>query len=153
MRGANGADFVDGDDVGMIQRRSSLCFLNKAAHPRLISSDIGRQNLQRHLAIEVSVLRQIYLSHSTRAYLRDDDVVCERRVGGYRFAQGVMSVSFDFVLSRRTQLLLVLSAPFIRLWVLAFAKDSSAVAAVRTCGHNDRSMLQIVISSHVALLC
>src|SRR6266542_7083816 len=41
-RGATCADFVDGDDVGMIQRRSRLCFLNKAPHPRLISSDVVR---------------------------------------------------------------------------------------------------------------
>src|SRR5687768_6956099 len=60
-------DLVNRDDVGMIQRGSSLCFLNKAPHPRLISNDIGRQDLQRYFTIELCILCEIYLAHSALA--------------------------------------------------------------------------------------
>jgi hypothetical protein len=47
-----GLDFVNGDDVGVIQRRSGLRFLDKASPTVLIFEAIGGQNLDRHVAVE-----------------------------------------------------------------------------------------------------
>src|SRR6266404_6233806 len=49
-------DLMDGDNVGMIQRGSGLGLLHKALHPIRMSSNIGRQNLQRNAAIEFGIL-------------------------------------------------------------------------------------------------
>ena len=67
-------DFMNGDDVWMIQRGSSLGFLNKATHARLIGSNIGGQDLQSHSAIEFCVLREIDLTHSAFTDFRADFV-------------------------------------------------------------------------------
>jgi hypothetical protein len=60
-------DFVDRDDVGMVQARSGLGFLLEPLHAIGIGGRSIGQNLQRHFAIEPGVLRQIHLSHATRA--------------------------------------------------------------------------------------
>ena len=70
-------DLVDREDVGMIQRGSSFCFLHKAAHPILIGCKLGGQNLKRDFAIEFRVPGQIHLAHSTFTYLRADFVTSE----------------------------------------------------------------------------
>ncbi len=62
-------NFVDGDDVGMIQSGCSLRFLDEALHAILMSSNIRGQNLQRNFAIEFCILRQIHLAHPTLANL------------------------------------------------------------------------------------
>ena len=61
-------------DVWMVERRSSLSFLHKAPHALLFQSNIGRKNLQRDLAIQFRVLREINFAHPARAELRDDFV-------------------------------------------------------------------------------
>ena len=68
-------NFIDVSDVRMIERRRSFGFLDKPSHSILIRSQFSRQNLQRHLAFELRVLRQIHFAHSTFADLRDNTVM------------------------------------------------------------------------------
>ena len=55
----------------MIQRGNSPRFLQEATHA-VVASEIVRQNLQSDLAIELGVLGQVDLTHSTRAELGAD---------------------------------------------------------------------------------
>ena len=57
------ADFVDMCDVGVVERRRGFCFLRKSPHPLLIVRKLDRQNLQRNLAIQFGIQREIHLSH------------------------------------------------------------------------------------------
>ena len=72
-----GANFVNGENIRMIQSRGGLSFLNKALHAQLVGSYSLRQNLQGHLAIERGVLRQIHFTHSAFAQLRADFVAAK----------------------------------------------------------------------------
>ena len=68
----------------MIQRGSGLGLLHKPLHSIRVSSNVSGQNLQRNLAIEFGILRQIHLAHSALANLRADFVAAEsdaRRYG------------------------------------------------------------------------
>jgi hypothetical protein len=66
-RFAGPADLVDREDVRMIQCRGGPGFLHKPAQAVLVRRDFDRQNLQRDLAIERGVLRQVHLAHPARA--------------------------------------------------------------------------------------
>jgi hypothetical protein len=60
-------NLMDGRNVGMIERSRSFRFLNETAHAVLVCREVGGKNLQRNLAIEFCVLRQIHLAHPARA--------------------------------------------------------------------------------------
>src|SRR5262245_47849852 len=64
MRALADADFVNGDDVGMIERRSRLCLLLEAPHALGISRKLSRQELERYFAIEPRVERQMDFAHA-----------------------------------------------------------------------------------------
>src|SRR5438067_546640 len=70
-------DLMNGDDVGMIQGGSGLGLLDKALHSIRVSSNVSGQHLQRNLAIEFGVLRQIHLAHPALADLRADLIAAE----------------------------------------------------------------------------
>ena len=53
-----------GDDIGVIQRGDDLRLTLEALEPDRIVSDLGWQELQRDLALEASILRQVYVPHS-----------------------------------------------------------------------------------------
>jgi len=74
-------DLIDRDDVGMIQRRSGLGFLDEAAHAIFVCSNVGGQNLESDFAIELCIFRQIHFAHPARAEFGEDAVV---RDGGLR---------------------------------------------------------------------
>ena len=61
----------------MIELRGRLCLLSEAAQAILIGGQLGWKNLQRDFPIELQVLRQVDLTHSTRTDLRADFVVTE----------------------------------------------------------------------------
>ena len=71
------ADLVDVRDVWMIERRGRSRFLFEAAHPILVRSDVGRQDFQSDFAIQTRVLREIDLTHTTRAEERANFVAPE----------------------------------------------------------------------------
>src|SRR4030095_14095043 len=77
MQAVNLTDFMNRNDIRMIEGRRGLCFTDEAVHPIGIFSKVWRQNLQSHFTIERGVLSQIHLAHSARAQLRADFVAAE----------------------------------------------------------------------------
>ena len=54
----------------MIKRRRRPSFLLKAPQPLAIGNDILRQHLQRNLAVELSVVSQVNVTHPASPNLR-----------------------------------------------------------------------------------
>ena len=71
------ADFVNGEDVRVVERRGRTCFLREAAHTFSILCKLGWQQLDRHLATQARVLRQINFTHAARADGSDNFVMPE----------------------------------------------------------------------------
>ena len=67
--GAHCADLIDCEDVRMIQSGSCFCFLDESQQALLVRRQALRKDLDRHSSIQLSILRQIHLTHSTRANL------------------------------------------------------------------------------------
>src|SRR5215831_5434516 len=57
-------DGVDGADVRMIQRRSGARFALESLERQRVLRQVGRQELQRHLAAELGVFRLIDDTHA-----------------------------------------------------------------------------------------
>ena len=74
------ANLVDVGDVGVIERGSGFGLPDEALHPITIRRDVGRQNLQRHVPIELRILGQIHFAHAAGTERGDDPVVFERTV-------------------------------------------------------------------------
>src|SRR5713226_1962646 len=68
-------------NVGMAQRRRRLRFPNEALHAVAMRRDLSGEDLQSYFAIEFGILRQINLTHATRAEFGDDAIVGEIRAG------------------------------------------------------------------------
>jgi hypothetical protein len=62
-------DFINMRDVWVVQRGRSFCFLHKSTHPIRLCGELSWQKLYCNLAIELCILRQIDLTHTTRAEL------------------------------------------------------------------------------------
>ena len=75
------ADFVDGTDVGMIQRGSRARLAQQPRPRPLVSESVLRQNLQRHVAVELDVVSSIDFAHAAFANGREDLVVGELVTG------------------------------------------------------------------------
>src|ERR1700730_16341095 len=75
------ADFMDGGDVRMIERRRGLCFLSEAPHAVLIRGEVSGQNLKRHSTIKFRVSGEINLTHAAFADFRDNRVLSDRSFG------------------------------------------------------------------------
>ena len=60
-------DVVDGDDVGMIQRRGGNRFATKPIHRSGSGAGLGQDQLERHVAAKPSVTRAIDLAHAAGA--------------------------------------------------------------------------------------
>src|SRR6266404_2256416 len=71
------ANIVNGENVRMIQRARRLCLLLKSPQSILILRERRRQNLDRYVAIQFRVMRQINLAHPARTDLRADFVTTE----------------------------------------------------------------------------
>src|SRR5205809_144224 len=56
-------DAIDGNDVGVIELGRGLGLLLEAAHHLVVLSDVGRQHLDRDLALERQIMRQEDLAH------------------------------------------------------------------------------------------
>ena len=64
-------------DVGVIERRDGFGFPCESAATRCVNGQLRRQDLERDLAIESCVFRQIDLAHPTGANRLDDPVVSD----------------------------------------------------------------------------
>ena len=69
------SDFVNRQDVRMIQRRRSFRFLDKALETVLIRGKTLRKDLDRNHAVQLGIKREINLAHATSAELRADFVM------------------------------------------------------------------------------
>ena len=58
-----------------IERSRGFRFTSETLHPLTIRCEVCGQNLQRDLAIEFRIPRQIHLAHPARADFRDDAVM------------------------------------------------------------------------------
>jgi len=70
-------DFVNRNDVGMVQCGSGLGFLDETQPPRGIGRLLRRKHLQRHEAVETRVPRLVDHAHAALAELLEDLVVGE----------------------------------------------------------------------------
>ncbi len=73
-RRIHGADVINRDDSGMIERRSRSRFHFKTLHPLGMRSKLRRQNLQCNIASKPCIFCAIHLSHSTRTYGRENGI-------------------------------------------------------------------------------
>ena len=72
------ADFVDGADVGMIQRRRGARFAEEALDRQAIGRRLGKQQFERDASPEDQILGEIHLAHAAAAELLEYAVVRQR---------------------------------------------------------------------------
>src|SRR5262249_17782714 len=77
MDAAGLADFVDGDNVGMVEPARGLRLADEAAQPERVPGISFRKELERDTPVELSVISQVNLAHSARAQLRDDFITSQ----------------------------------------------------------------------------
>lgn len=68
-------DFMNRQDIGMIESRGSFGFLHETTDAFGILGEFGGQQFERDFALEQSVLRKINLAHPARAKLRNEHVM------------------------------------------------------------------------------
>ena len=68
-------DLVDGDDVGMAQRRGRPGLELEASDAVFVADEVGREDLERDIPPQRPILGQIDLAHPAGAERRDDPVV------------------------------------------------------------------------------
>src|SRR6185436_3229192 len=73
-----GADFVDGDDVRVVQRRRRARFVGEARERVAVRRYLRREHLDRDAAAELRVAGDIHLTHLPRVNGTDDFVATER---------------------------------------------------------------------------
>src|SRR5688572_26872313 len=84
-------DFVNCDDIRMAKCRRRFSFADKTIHSISIVGEFLWQNLERDLAVELRVMGQIYLTHSTDAELRHDAIM-RKSCRGFQFFHQVWIV-------------------------------------------------------------
>ena len=83
-------DFVNGADVGMIQRRGSLCFaLETRQSVGILARDSSRKELERDKAVQSQVFGLVHHAHAAAAQLVEDAVVGDRLVDHLRRILGL----------------------------------------------------------------
>src|SRR5262249_40446975 len=65
-------------DVGVIERGQQLGLALEAGELLGVARQLGRQRLDRHLAIELAVVGEVHDAHAAAAEFTFDDVVAER---------------------------------------------------------------------------
>src|SRR5262245_56597885 len=73
------ADFVDRNDVRMVERRGRARFLLEAPHPPGVGGELGWQQLDRHLAPQSRVEREMDLAHAPASERRQNLVSADLR--------------------------------------------------------------------------
>ena len=90
------SDLVAGADVGVVEGRGRLGLLEEAALRGLVAGQIGREDLDRHLALEARVVGRVDDPHAAAAELGADRV----RAEGGAWGEG-HEVRPDYTASRR----------------------------------------------------
>ncbi len=82
-------DFVDRDDVRVAEGRGRARLVREPAHAVAVVDEIGRQHLQRHVAVERPVVSPVDVPHRPAPRQCDDPVPADVRADRERFcAQG-----------------------------------------------------------------
>ena len=68
-------DRVDGDDVGMVESGEGLGLTLETGQPLGVGGQLGRQHLERHLAVQGRILGPVDLPHTTFAQLTGNSEV------------------------------------------------------------------------------
>src|SRR5262249_716297 len=79
------ADFVDGQNVGMIEGGGSSSLLKKPTPPVLVSMRIGADHLEGNQAVELLVVLLVHPAHPGSAKRLQDSVVGDPRSLGDSF--------------------------------------------------------------------
>ncbi len=84
------ADFIDRDDVGMVQRRGSSRFLFESTKTLGVRSHLLGQDFDSDLATELEIPGLVDLTHTTGAQLGEHFVVAEAGAGleGHQLSLG-----------------------------------------------------------------
>ena len=84
--GVDLVDFVDGENVWVVERRRCFGLLHKSSHAiaGLIVDHVRRQNFQCDFAIEFGVVGEVNLTHATRTELGADFVAANLFARGER---------------------------------------------------------------------
>jgi hypothetical protein len=61
------SEFVDGNDIGVVEGRGRAWFLLEAVRPITVCGKCGGQNLDRNNAIQARIPRPVYLAHPAGA--------------------------------------------------------------------------------------
>src|SRR5262245_24027329 len=75
-------DFIDSENVRMVERRRGLGLLNEALEAVLMGRDFAREEFQGYRTAELSVLGSIDLTHSSRTNLANDAIMRQAGSGG-----------------------------------------------------------------------
>ena len=80
------SEFVDGNDIGVVEGRCRARFLLEAVQPIIVCGERGGQNLDRNNAVQARVPRPIHLAHPAGAQQLDNLIRSELRARGeYHF--------------------------------------------------------------------
>ena len=71
------SDFMNGDDIGVIQSGSGARFLLKATQPLGVFGEEGRKELECHLATQNIVLCQVNFAHAACTQQGNNPVVAD----------------------------------------------------------------------------
>ncbi len=74
VSGAVLAEFVDCDDVRMIQRRGGVRFALETAEAFVVGGKFGGENFDGGAAAKLGIAREVNFTHSARAQQADDFV-------------------------------------------------------------------------------
>lgn len=77
------ADVVDGDDIGMIERRCGLRFLDEPQLARCLTEIFRTQHLDRDETVQPRVPRFEHFAHAARAQRFEDLIVAEGAAGHF----------------------------------------------------------------------
>ena len=66
------ADFIDRDDVRMVECGRCLRFLGKPPQPLCVLREPERQEFERDLSAEPCILSEIHFTHAARPEQRND---------------------------------------------------------------------------------
>ena len=78
------ADLVDGDDIGMVQRRGGAGLLRKPRQPIGVGGVLRRQELDGDVALQIEIARAKDLAHPSGTDAGEEFVVPETRADGGR---------------------------------------------------------------------
>ena len=71
------SQLIDGRDIGMIDRRGDLRFLNHLLAELRVGETVGMHDLEGDVPLQSQVLSLQYLAHAARAELGNNAVVCD----------------------------------------------------------------------------